>query len=214
MAKSTQPTPTEGVVEIKLERLARVSVEIPIVGTQPLIVNRWTEKARGMMLAKQQTSTRAKKEAKDPEGLFEASKYLLVDGRDGFPSSAFKAATVHGARMFEGVTMVAVKQTILVRGQGRDARGDDLVALEYDECEQREDTPRNANGVADLRYRAMYTGWRAVLNVEYVGGQISRDDVFTLVDAGGIGGVGEWRPTSPKSATGMYGTYRVEEWRD
>lgn len=199
---------------LKLKRLERVKVDVPIVGKQPLIVNRWTEKARGMMLEKQQSSTRAKKEAKDPEALFEASKYRLLDGRDGFPSSAFKAATVYGARMYEGVTMVTVKQTILICGQGRDARGDDLVALEYDECDRREDTPRNANGVADLRYRAMYSGWRAVLSVEFVAKQMSDEDVFTLVDAGGVGGVGEWRPTSPKSATGSYGTYEVREWRD
>ena len=36
------------------------------------------------------------------------------------------------------------------------------------------------------------------------------DQHAALVDAAGIGGVGEWRPTSPKSATGSYGTFRVD----
>lgn len=193
-----------------LKRLDRVVYQVPIVGDQPLIVNRWTNKAREMMLAKQQTQARMKKEAKDPATNFEASKYRLTDGREGFPSVGFKAAIVHAARLFEGVTMVAIKQTLLVIGQGRDERGDDLVVLDYDDCTMREDTPRNATGVADLRYRAMYTGWRAVLNVRTLAGQIDQDSLFSLCDAAGVGGVGEWRPTSPKSATGSYGTFHVE----
>lgn len=207
MAPRTSTTVDAGVV--KLRRLERPEFVFDIVGTAPLIVNRWSEKARNMMLAKQQTSARAKHEAKDPEALFEASKYKLVDGQDGFPAVAFKAAIVHAARMFEGITQVAVKQSVVVLGQGRDDRGDDLVVLNYGKCEMREDTPRNASGVADLRYRAMYLDWSATLRVRTVAGQIDEESLFALVDAGGVGGVGEWRPTSPKSATGSYGTFEV-----
>jgi len=194
---------------INLRRLDRITAVIPIVGVTPLIVNRWSQKARDMMLEKQQTAARPKKDAKDPESLYEGSKYRLLDGRDGFPATAFKAAIVHAARLFSGITQVQVKQTVLVTGDGIDDRGDQLVPITFGSVLMREDTPRNANGIADLRYRAQYNDWSGVLHVQTIGGQFDELSLLALVDAAGIGGVGEWRPTSPKSATGTFGTFKV-----
>jgi hypothetical protein len=190
---------------LSLRRLERVVFEVPIRGTSPLIVNRWSEKAKAMMLEGQQTKARPKKEPKDPVANYEASRYRFDDGRDGFPSTAFKAAIVHAARLFDGITQVALKQTVIVIGEGNDQ----LVPLDYGEITMREDTPRNASGVADLRYRAQYWPWSATLRVRTIAGQFDRESVLTLVDAAGIGGVGEWRPTAPKSATGTFGTFEV-----
>lgn len=209
MAKAPAQTDDTVVAVPTLKRLERVVYEIPIQGKAPLIVNRWSEKARQMMLAKQQTSARAKPEPKDPAALFESSQYHLTDGRDGFPATAFKASIVHAARLFSGITQVQVKQTVLVLGDGFDDRGDQLIALDYGEKIMREDTTRNATGVADLRYRAQYWPWSAVLKVQVVSGQFDESSILALVDAAGIGGVGEWRPTAPKSATGSYGTYEA-----
>lgn len=209
MAKAPAQTDDTVVAVPTLKRLERVVYEIPIQGKAPLIVNRWSEKARQMMLAKQQTSARAKPEPKDPAALFESSQYHLTDGRDGFPATAFKASIVHAARLFSGITQVQVKQTVLVLGDGFDDRGDQLIALDYGEKIMREDTTRNATGVADLRYRAQYWPWSATLKVQVVSGQFDESSILALVDAAGIGGVGEWRPTAPKSATGSYGTYEA-----
>ncbi len=205
MVKNKKTNPPEEQSTIELRRLERVVFEIPIRGTAPLIVNRWSEKAKQMMLEKQTTSARAKKQPKDPVANFEASRYLLPDARDGFPATAFKAAIVHAARLFEGITQVQLKQTVVVLGEGPDQ----LVPIDYGEITMREDTPRNASGVADLRYRAQYWPWSAVLRVRTIGGQFDRSSILSLVDAAGIGGVGEWRPTSPKSATGTFGTFEV-----
>ena len=213
---TTKTTPTRNgstdtnEVSIRLRRLDRVTYDIPIIGETPLIVNQWSEKAKAMMLDKQQSAARKKKTPKDPEALYQASKYLLDDGRDGFPATAFKAAIVHAGRLFDGITQVQLKQTILVKGDGSNERGDELLALDYDNERMREDTPRNASGVADLRYRAMYTGWSTVLHVHTIAGQMDLESMLALVDAAGTGGVGEWRPTAPKSATGTYGTFRVD----
>jgi len=192
---------------VTLERLQRVELEFVIVGTSPLIVNRWSEKAKAMMLEKQTTSARAKKDPKDPVANFEASKYKFDDGRDGFPAVSFKASIVHAARLFEGITQVQIKQTVVVRGEGEHQ----LVPLEYGAVTMREDTPRNASGVADLRYRAQYWPWSATLYVRTIAGQLDEGSLLALVDAAGIGGVGEWRPTSPKSATGTYGTFQIDD---
>lgn len=214
MAKSSSAAPATPEGGFKLTRLDRVVFEIPIEGTAPLIVNRWSEKAKNMMLAAQQSTTRPKKEPKDPAALFEASRYRFPDGRDGFPATGFKASIVHAGRLFEGITQVLLKQVIRVHGEviNEDGlAGDQLVPLTYGEVTMREDTPRNASGVADLRYRAQFWPWAATLKVETVAGQLDRNSVLSLVDAAGVGGVGEWRPTAPKSATGSYGTFAVVE---
>jgi hypothetical protein len=193
---------------ITLHRIEREQIRVRVVGTAPLIVHRFDEKAKQMMLEAQQTKTRAKKEAKDPVAQFEASKYLLPDGRDGFPAVGFKAAVVGAARLFDGISMVQVKQLIRVVGEGNDQ----LVPLNLEGPPvMREDTVRVGMGTADLRYRAQYFPWSADLIIQYVPSQISVDSIVSLVDAGGIGGVGEWRPSSPKGATGSYGTWEVVE---
>lgn len=193
-----------------LRRLNRFIYEVPIAGTAPLVTNRWSEKAKQMMLDKQQSSARAKKDAKDPEALFQAAHYRLPDGRCGMPATAFKAAIVHAARLFDGITQVSLKQTVRVLGE-LDERGEQIVPITYEQVIMREDTPRNASGVADLRYRPQFNGWGAILRVQIIEGQYDEASLLALVDAAGIGGVGEMRPTAPKSATGQYGTFEVDE---
>jgi hypothetical protein len=193
---------------ITLRRIERETLAVRITGTAPLIVHRFDEKAKQMMLEAQQTKTRGPKEAKNPVAAFEASKYLLPDGRDGFPAVGFKAAIVGAARLFDGISMVQVKQLIRVEGTGPEQ----LVPLVLDAAPiMREDTVRVGMGTADLRYRAQYFPWSVDLLIQYVPSQISVESIVALVDAGGIGGVGEWRPSSPKGATGSYGTWEVAE---
>lgn len=198
----------DGFTSYNLKRLQRINFTVRIRGTAPLIVNRWSEKAKAMMLTSQTTKAKGKRPPKDPYADFEASRYRMPDGRDGFPAPAFKAAIVHAARLFDkSLTQVMMKQAIIVGGEGPDQ----LVPITYGEVTMREDTPRNSGGTADLRYRAQFSPWSAVLTVICVEGQFDNDSIVALVDAAGIGGVGEWRPTSPKSATGTYGTFEVVE---
>lgn len=192
---------------IQLQRLTKVIYEIPIVGVTPLIANKWSAKAKELMLSAQQTTARPKRAPKDPAANFQEARYLLPDGQDGFPATAFKAAIVDAARFFDGVTMTDLRRMVTVVGEGPDQ----LVRIESDEPIMREDTPRNANGVADLRYRPQYTEWSATIKVRTIEGQFDINSLFALVDAAGNGGVGEWRPSAPKSKTGTFGMFEVTE---
>lgn len=178
-------------------------VEIPVVGETPLIMHRWSEKARKEMLDKQTGKTRQKKAPKDPVADYEAAKYQLEDGRLAMPAVAFKAAIVDGARMFEGVKMTELRQVIHVFGEGRDQ----YVAVDG-EPRMREDAVR-VGMTTDLRYRPEIWPWQSVLTIRYVKRMLSLDTLVHLVNAGGMGGVGEWRPS--RSKTGSYGTFRVME---
>lgn len=189
---------------IVLHRLQRNLATIPITGQTPLIPHKWSEKAKRMMLDKQQGKAVAKKAPKNPEQEAYDATYWLEDGRPAMPATAFKAAIADAARHFDSLTIVTVKQSIFVVGEG----SDQLVPISGD-MRMREDMPRNATGVADLRYRNEIFPWSADLHIEYVAAALTPEALLALVDAAGLGGVGDWRPSAPKSKSGTYGRWTV-----
>lgn len=190
---------------IVLTRLEDVVIEIPLVGLTPVIPHRWSEKSKRMMPGHPEgDAVKKTKEKRDPTKEAEACLYRLGKSL-ALPATGFKAATVGACRFFDKPSMVEAKQLIFIEGEGPEQ----LVKI-TGEQELREDTPRNANGNADLRYRFYIHGWRTVLRVRFVPARISQEAVVALVDAGGRGGVGDWRPSAPKSYTGTFGTYRVD----
>lgn len=194
-------------VKINLSRIERNTLHIPIIGTSPLIVHRWSQKARAELLAPQVTKTRAKKELRDMQAEYEGSLYRFDDGRYGFPSVAFKSAIVAAARLFDGVTMTTLRPALFVNGEGPER----LVELNG-EPRLREDIVRvggkgSGTGTAMTRWRGEFTIWSATLEIVYLPTVLDADSVIALVDASGVSGVGEWRPG--KSDTGSFGTYQL-----
>lgn len=192
---------------VELRRLDDITIDVPIKGITPVIPHKWSEKAKSMMPGHPKSAERVKerKGVRKPEEEAEACVYRLSDGRPGIPATAFKAAIVGACRFFDKPSMTEVKQLIFVEGVGPEQ----LVPITGKQV-LREDTPRNSGGGADLRYRNMFINWTATLKIRYVPSSITASSVVTLVDAAGRGGVGDWRPSSPKSATGTFGCWRVE----
>jgi hypothetical protein len=199
---------------IQLRRLEEGALTAHIEGITPVIPHRWSEKAIRMMAEKQSgVGVKAKREPKDPEQEAHDSCYWIdvedehgggIITKAGIPATAFKASMVGACRFFDGLTMTQAKLLFYVEGIGVDQ----LVPIEG-KGEMRTDTPRNATGVADLRYRFAFLPWSAKLTVRYLPSVITHDSVLALLDAGGKGGVGDWRPSAPKSATGTFGQFRV-----
>lgn len=209
MEESEMPAKNETQSTIELQRLTDSVCIFPIVGITPVIPHKWSEKAINMMATKQaQTGVRTKREAKDPEQEAIDSCYWIDtdDGRvAGMPATAFKAAMVSACRFFDGLSMVQAKLLFYVEGEG----ADQLVRITGD-ATMRTDTPRNATGVADLRYRYAFYPWSANIAVRFLPSVISEKSIVALLDAAGRGGVGDWRPSSPKSATGTFGQWRID----
>lgn len=192
---------------ISLTPIKRQTVLVPIEGITPLLVHRFSEKAKKQMLDDQdKTKAKTKRPPQDPEAEYNAARYIMDANRDGFPAVGFKAAIVGAARLFDGISMTALKQAIYVTGEG----AEQLVHI-VGTPEMREDVTRVGMGTANLRYRPVYTPWSALLTVNFVPSMINESSVLALVDAAGMGGVGEWRPSAPKSATGSYGQFRVSD---
>jgi hypothetical protein len=184
---------TDAVIEIN--RIGAETIRVPIIGTTPLIVHRFSEKAKRQMLDAMQ-GRKTPKTAKDPEA--------------GMPVIAFKAATVSAARFYgKAVSMVGLRQQIFFNGEiGVDGQ---MLARIEGAAKMREDVTRVGNGGADLRYRPEYREWRTTIDVTYVSSLLTRSSVLSLIDAGGMGvGVGEWRPEKK----GDFGTYRIDQTRE
>ena len=192
---------------IRLERLEDAEIGVPIVGVTPLIPHKWSEKALRMMREAQSgQKLKQKREPKDPKADAEAATYWLADGRPGMPATAFKAAMVEGCRFFEAPSMTEAKRMLFVVGEGQEQ----LIPIEGEKA-LREDTPRNATGVADLRYRYSFFPWSALISIRFPIKILTAESVIALLDAGGRSGVGDWRPGSPKSHTGTFGQFRVND---
>lgn len=195
---------------IELPPLALETVEIPLIGTSPLIVHAWSEKALRAMADKQQKKATRGREAKNPFDDFVGSLYWLSPKPDnpadkdvekarfGFPAVAFKSAAVTACTSTGAISKVAARQAFHVVGE--------MVEIIAPPPAMREDVTRVGMGVADLRYRGQFDPWGVRVRVEINSAVISAEQVVNLFALSGFAvGVGEWRP----ERDGGYGRFRV-----
>lgn len=189
-------------------------VQTLIIGTSLLVTHQFDEKMRRQMEAKQQGVARGAREAKNPEAVFEGARYRLHDGTDGVPAGGIKACIVAGARGEESVTMTSSKGAVLVKPDDIHANLVRILTSDPDEGyvqpSSRTDICRNATGVADVRYRPQYWPWAMHLNLEVLPNLLSPSQLLQMIQhAGRAEGICEWRPGSPKSKSGQWGTFRL-----
>ena len=184
---------------IDIPELQIKTAMITLGGTNPLIVHRFSEKARKEMLDKQMGAAKQKKAFKNPEQDYFVSLYLLPDGTPGFPAVAFKAAAVNAAND-AGIQKVLARRAFHITGG-------ELVPIRG-EHRMREDMVRIAMGTADVRHRAEFPDWEVTVPVTYNASIISLEQLVNLFNIAGFGvGVGEWRP----ERNGINGTWLVKE---
>lgn len=196
-------TPAIFIDKIDSERLL-----VPIIGTSPLIVHKFSQKAKQQMLDNMQ-GRKTPKTIRDPQADYEASFYRLDDDSYGFPSAGFKMATVSAARFYgKQINMTQLRQFIFFHGVMSNRDGQQLVRI-AGEPKMREDAVKVGTGT-DLRYRGEFREWTATLDVTYVRSSLDKGSLLSLVDAGGLGvGVGEWRPEK----RGEFGCYMIDQSR-
>jgi hypothetical protein len=134
-----------------IQRIQTEEILVPVVGTSPLIMHNWSEKARRIMLETQQ-GRKAPKENRDPEADYQAAFYRIATDegetpRFGMPVVAFKQCTVSAARFYgKNVTMTALQQCLFFRGVMTPADRQELSEV-HGEPHMREDMV----GVGDWR---------------------------------------------------------------
>ena len=211
--------------EIVIKPIDIRTVTVRVVGTTPLIMHKWSEKAKRMILDKQMKVAKSKgHDAKNPVEDFIKSMYWM-DGspvpdemteegfakaiasgaKFGFPAMSFKQAAISSGYR-TGVTkdMTSLRGSFFVKGYGLD----NLVEIKYNAPPRmREDMVKIALGGTDIRFRGEFPDWYADLEIQYnANGKYSLDQIINLINLGGFScGVGEWRP----ERDGTYGMYQV-----
>lgn len=112
-AKAQAAPESEGLVEIP--RMDIRTITVTVVSDSPIIVHKFSEKARKMMTDKQ-GGIPTVREHRDPEAEYEAAMYRDAAGNHCFPGAGFKAAMVNACSFIPGVTKV------LARGAFRGGR--------------------------------------------------------------------------------------------
>lgn len=189
--------------------------EVHIVGTTPLIMHKFSDKARQSIEDKQAKKHKGAREARDPKAECVAACYVMPDSpasagepkcQYGVPSTWFKKAIV---RTFEvgladGLKGTQAKQTVFVEA---DMAG--LIRLKCTPYVMREDAVRLPNKSLDLRYRPEFSEWSCKFRIRYNASVVSPEQIINVLSIAGFGGgVGDMRPE--KCASGSSGLFEVK----
>ena len=204
--------------EIKIRR-----AKIKIVGDSPLIIHKFSEKAKAEILNKQMKKAKTIKGAKVPfadfiqslhwitpmpdcegkteEELQKEFEQALKDGaRFGFPTVGIKQSAISSA--FRGglaKNKVSLQGTFHIEGELAEIKGD---------LRMREDYCKIPMAGADIVYRGEFaTGWTSEFMILFDEGTISLEQIIQMINLGGFSvGIGDWRVEKG----GNFGMFHVE----
>lgn len=219
--KMAPPGPGKDVsrTPLAVKPLNFAETDIRIIGTTPLVLHKFSQKAQNTIRETQEAGQQSRKgktrEARDFVASFNAARHISKEGWDGIPASAFRNALISACRTV-GFKMTIAKMSVFIRAEGVDIEGTGLVRITKSDPDRDEPTMdvrpgRNANGGTDLRARPMWqAGWSATLRVKWDLDQFSTPDIYNLMArAGQQVGVGEGRPDSKMSAGCGWGEFTI-----
>ena len=188
-----------------------------IEGTAPLVIHRFSMKAKNGMLDKMKEGTvknRGKKEFKptNTDDTFNEARYIAKAGWDGFNVSSIRNAVIRACAIVNPpIKMTLAKMSLFVEADGRDATEPEFGLIRIvGKPRKLEMVARVETGQAYVCVRPIYDEWSAKLRISFDGDQFSLQDVTNLLArAGQQVGIGEGRPFSKNSAGMGWGTFRV-----
>ena len=203
--------------EVEIKRPQIMEAVLKIVGSQPLVVHKFSEKSKKQILDKQQKkATNKKGQVRDPEEEWLAALYAtgggevesasdLKEGSTGFTARALKSALVNAAR-FTDFPMTQVRPTVFVFNA--EDEGEEIIPICGVTPHSREDTVRLESGVSNLRYRPQYDiGWYAEVKIKWNANIFSSEQIVNLLLLAGLhAGLCEMRP----ERGGQFGMFEVE----
>jgi hypothetical protein len=190
---------------------------IPIRGTTPLVIHRFSQKVQNTIKETQEAGSQANKgktrKPRDFSDNYENARYRAKNGGwDGIPAAAFRNALISACRTV-GFKMTIAKMSVFCIPDGFCEDGTGLVRIVKGEphCDIR--PGRNANGGVDLRSRPMWEeGWEATVTLRWDADQFSSADLINLLARAGMQvGVCEGRPDSKMSAGCGWGEFEIIE---
>lgn len=185
-----------------------------IEGTAPLVIHRFSAKAKNGMLETMKAGSTAKKGKKreplDVQATFNAARYISPEGWDGFNVAAVRAAIISACRLV-GFKMTLAKLSVFVEADGRDKLEPEFGLIRIiGKARLLESIARVETGQAYVTIRPCYDQWKAKIRIRFDGDQFTVQDISNLLSrVGAQVGLGEGRPDS-KNSTGMgWGTFQI-----
>ncbi len=184
-----------------------------IEGTSPLVIHRFSAKAKNMMIEDMKNpkrGTKRQREPLDPERLYNEARYVSPEGWDGFNVAAVRNAFISACRL-GNAKMTMAKLSIFVEADGRDATEPQYGLIRiYGERTMSEMIGRLPSGAPIPTYRPMYFPWRAKLKMRYDDDQFHMQDIANLLIRVGLQvGLCEGRNDSKNSAGMGWGCFSV-----
>ena len=211
--KQTEGQDVKGAVQITAPNIRRIKFRIQ--GTAPYVQNKFSQKAKEAIHAKQASGSvskkGAKKEAKDFQQAFEEATHKAPEGWFGIPAPAFRNAMISACRIV-GFQMTKAKLAVFVEADGFDAEDSTPLIKIEGERKYSEMAVQNETGVVDLRPRPMWdAGWEADVTIRFDADMFTETDIANLMARVGTQvGVGAGRPDSKKSAGMGWGLFDLK----
>lgn len=214
---SKQPEITTQTFNLEDPNLSSMAeLQLRLEGFSPLMMHRFSEKARKEMEDKQQGRASKKKAPRDPVRDFLDGLYVIGDRpkstkelekiQVGFPAVCFKASAVRAAKS-NGVAMTDARGMFFVEAEHADEQYE-LVSLECSTPEM-DTRPVRLSNVTSLAYRPLIREWAVDLRITYNARKVTAEQLIGwFKDAGISVGVGEMRPTG-KNSSGTFGRWNV-----
>ena len=191
------------------------SARFTIQGTAPLVIHRFSVKAKRMMLEKMRLGSTARKgkvrEPLNEQEVFNDARYINKEGWDGFNVASIRCALVSACRLV-GFKMILAKLSLFVIEDGRDEQEPQfgLIRILGTKAVMQQDIGRVETGQAYVVIRPAYHDWSAKLRIRFDADQFTLQDVSNLLArAGEQVGIGEGRPDSKNSAGMGWGTFVI-----
>jgi hypothetical protein len=188
-----------------------------IKGITPLVLHRFSEKARQQIKAAREAgSTEGSKRKRSTQSLdaaYESARYRSTEGWDGFQASAIRTALIDACRLID-FKMTHAKMSVFVKADGVDAKEPQiqLIRIHGNPIKQEDSVglSNSKRGGRQVTLRPAFHDWEAYVTISWDADQFTFNDVLNLLVRVGLQvGIGEGRPNSKKSAGMGWGLFHV-----
>lgn len=200
MAKTKEPQ------TIKIPPIEFKVARITIIGESPLMVNKFSEKAKNELDEKHQQKAKGARKARNPMQEFEDAAYKIDKKTYGIPASGVKHCAVSACRFIEGVNMTTARGAFQIVG---DIGG--LLPISSKSGPQLDERIVRVGNFGNkkpmTRYRPRFDDWKITFNIKYNANVMSAEQIVNLYENAGFAvGLCELRPEK----NGNLGQFRVD----
>lgn len=209
LKKKPEATSEEPKVQEKKVTIPGVTIKeatLTIEGTSPLLVNKFSNKAKTEIEDKQLGKAKSKKAFRNPEQEYKDSLYFLPGTKNkyGIPANGLKNAAVSACKYVDSLKMTFARGAFhvvpgpggLVEVIGKPQMDESIVRI-----------GPFGNKVAMPRYRGRFDEWKISFKVRYNSNVISPEQIANLYETAGFSiGLCEWRAEK----NGSYGMFQIQ----